>query len=162
MTNNAISADQRVDVTAIERSLAELWRTEKEGGDQAVTRAALWNVVAHTSNSELHTRASETLGVASAAVPQRTITATVFDPPHMRSRLGAVARVRVVASTTDEEYFGHSIESLLYAAWLSAQLGHQVDREGKVEGAPGSIDYRFERRRQTSDVGGIAYVEIMF
>lgn len=288
MTNPAINEEQRVDVSAIERSLAELWRTDKEG-EQAVTRAALWNVVAHTSSSELHAQASETLGLASASVPQRTIniransasepelsswisanchligggkqvcseeisivaggdrihrvpplvsalllpdmpvaiwwlgdlpneheqyvesllepadrlivdsvyfdspadlalisrvaeqtttapadlnwvrleewrtaTASVFDPPHMRSRLGAVNRVRVVAATSEEDYFGHSVESLLYASWLSSQLGHQVDREGKVEAAAGSIDYRFERRRQTNDVGGITFVEIMF
>jgi glucose-6-phosphate dehydrogenase assembly protein OpcA len=67
------SSDKRVDVTSIERQLAELWRAEKQEGDKAVTRAALWNVVAHTWNSEGHARATEVLGRASAAVPQRTI-----------------------------------------------------------------------------------------
>src|SRR4051794_136309 len=66
------SADVRVDVNDIEKSLSELWRGQKDGED-AVTRAALWNVVAHTSTSELHATASETLGRASASVPQRTI-----------------------------------------------------------------------------------------
>lgn len=289
MTGEGLNSDTRVDVTAIERSLADLWRTNKEGGDEAVTRAALWNVVAHTSTSDLHAQASETLSEASAAVPQRTIviranaaaepemsswisanchlvgggkqvcseeiaivaggdrihrvpplvnalllpdmpvavwwlgdlpneheeyvesllepadrlivdsvhfdtpadlalvsrvaertttapadlnwvrleewrtaTASVFDPPHMRSRLAAVARVRVVAASGEDDYFGHSIESLLYASWLSAQLGHHVDREGGVEGAAGSIEYRFERRRQTNDIGGITFVEMVF
>jgi glucose-6-phosphate dehydrogenase assembly protein OpcA len=288
MTNPAINEEQKVDVSAIERSLAELWRTEKDG-DQAVARAALWNVVAHSSSSELHAQASEVLGIASASVPQRSIniranaaaepelaswisanchlvgagkqvcseeisivaggdrihrvpplvsalllpdmpvaiwwlgdlpneheeyvesllepadrlivdsvffdspadlalvsrvaeqtttapadlnwvrleewrtaTASVFDPPHMRSRLSAVNRVRVVSATGDEDYFGHSVESLLFSSWLSSQLGHHVDREGNVEGPAGTINYRFERRRQTSDIGGISYVEIVF
>jgi glucose-6-phosphate dehydrogenase assembly protein OpcA len=67
--------DKKVDVTSIERQLAELWRAEKvEGeGDRAVTRAALWNVVAHTWTSDEHAHATEVLGRASAAVPQRTI-----------------------------------------------------------------------------------------
>src|SRR5258705_5696499 len=73
MSTAPIEGDIRVDVTAIEKSLSELWRGEKKEGDHAVTRAALWNVVAHTSSSEHHATASETLCVASAAVPQRTI-----------------------------------------------------------------------------------------
>jgi glucose-6-phosphate dehydrogenase assembly protein OpcA len=286
---SGLDTDQRVDVAAIEKELAALWRTEKNDGEGAVTRAALWNVVAHTSTSDLHATASETLGKASAQVPQRTIvvranpagepeiaswisanchlvgagkqvcseevaivaggdrihrvpplvnalllpdmpvavwwlgdlpgqheeyvqallepadrfivdssnfdspadlalvgrvavdttttpadlnwvrldewraaTASIFDPPDMRSRLTTVARVRVVAATGDAEYFGHTVQSLLYASWISAQLGHKVDREGKVEGGAGSIDYRFERRRQSNDIGGISLVEIVF
>src|SRR6058998_1718406 len=73
MTNQPLEGDIRVDVTAIEKSLSELWRAEKKEGDHAVTRAALWNVVAHTSTSDHHAVASETLCRASAAVPQRTI-----------------------------------------------------------------------------------------
>jgi glucose-6-phosphate dehydrogenase assembly protein OpcA len=69
----ALPNDLRVDVTAIEKSLSELWRGEKKDGDHAVTRAALWNVVAHTSSSDHHATASETLCRAAAAVPQRTI-----------------------------------------------------------------------------------------
>lgn len=65
--------DTRVDITAIEKSLSELWRGEKKDGDHAVTRAALWNVVAHTASSDHHALASETLCRAAAAVPQRTI-----------------------------------------------------------------------------------------
>src|SRR5882724_3709777 len=63
----------RVDVNAIEKSLSELWRGQQGDGEDAGTRAALWNVVAHTSTSETHISASETLGRASAVVPQRTI-----------------------------------------------------------------------------------------
>lgn len=65
--------DLRVDPTKIEKQLAELWRAEKHDGDKAVTKAALWNVVAHTWTSQHHAHATETLARASAAVPQRTI-----------------------------------------------------------------------------------------
>jgi glucose-6-phosphate dehydrogenase assembly protein OpcA len=65
--------DVRVDVATIEKQLAELWRAEEHDGDKALTKAALWNVVAHTWTAEQHVRATETLGRASASVPQRTI-----------------------------------------------------------------------------------------
>ncbi len=289
MTSSPLEADLRVDPTTIEKQLAELWRNTKEVADDALTRAALWNVVAHTCTTELHTQASEVLGRVSGAVPQRTIivrsdpaappeiaswisanchlvgggkqvcseeiaivaggdrvhrvpplvnallipdmpvavwwlgdlpnehedyvlsllepadrlivdsvhfdspadlmlvdrvagktttmpadlnwvrleewrtaTASIFDPPHMRSRLETVRRVRVVAGTSEKDYFGEVVEALLYAAWLSAQVGHQIDTQGKVEGPLGSIDYIIERRRQESGVGGITYAEIGF
>ena len=41
MTTQPMESDIRVDVTAIEKSLSELWRGEKKEGDHAVTRAAL-------------------------------------------------------------------------------------------------------------------------
>ncbi len=69
----SVADDKRVDVTTIERQLAELWRAEKHDGERAVTRAALWNVVAHTWNAAEHARATEVLARASAKVPQRTI-----------------------------------------------------------------------------------------
>ena len=289
MSLEALHANVAVDPNTIEKSLAELWRSSKEVADDALTRAALWNVVAHTCTTELQTLASETLGRASGAVPQRTIivransadpaeiqswisanchlvgggkqvcseeiaivaggdrihrvpplvnallipdmpvavwwlgdlpnehedyvltllepadrlivdsvhfdspedlmlinrvaekttttpadlnwvrleewrtaTAAIFDPPHMRSRLEAIRRVRVVAGTSGSDYFGEVVESLLYAAWISAQLGHQVDAQGKVEGQLGSIDYTIERRRQEKAVGGITFAEINF
>ena len=65
--------DKKVDVASIERQLAELWRAEKNEGERAVTRAALWNVVAHTWNADQHARATDVLSRASARVPQRTI-----------------------------------------------------------------------------------------
>ena len=65
--------DIHVDVNSIEKQLAGLWRAEKPDGEKAVTRAALWNVVAHTWNGEQHAYASEVLARASASVPQRTI-----------------------------------------------------------------------------------------
>jgi len=265
--NDALESERAVDVAQIEKSLAELWRNEQDG-ENAITRAALWNVVAHTSTSDLHATASETLGRASASVPQRTIvvrsnpaaeaelsswisanchmigdgkqvcseeinlvaggdrihrvppvvnallipdmpvafwwlgdlpnehedyvelllgpadrlivdsvhfdspadlaliariseqtstspadlnwgrleewraaTASIFDPPDMRSRLATIRRVRVIAGSSNHEFFGESIESLLYASWLSAQVGHNVDSSGSVEGSAGAIDY---------------------
>jgi glucose-6-phosphate dehydrogenase assembly protein OpcA len=65
--------DIHVDVSSIERQLAELWRAEQQDEDSVVTRAALWNVVAHTWSGEEHARATEVLARASASVPQRTI-----------------------------------------------------------------------------------------
>jgi glucose-6-phosphate dehydrogenase assembly protein OpcA len=65
--------DLRVDVASIEKQLAELWRNEKKEDEKAVTKAALWNVVAHTWTSEQHAHATEILASASASVPQRTI-----------------------------------------------------------------------------------------
>lgn len=65
--------DVRVNLKTIEMRLADIWREEQEDEKQAVTRAALWNVVAHTWTSEDHARATETLSRASATVPQRTI-----------------------------------------------------------------------------------------
>ena len=287
--NPSLESDVRVDPTAIEKSLAQWWRANKDDGEHTVTRAALWNVVAHTSSGEHQAIASETLAKVSAAVPQRTIiirsdaaaqpeiaswiganchlvsggkqvcseeisiiaggdrihrlpplvnallipdmpvafwwlgdlpneheeyvetlldvadrlivdsvhfdspadldllsrvakktttapadlnwmrleewraaTASIFDPPSMRSRLQSIRRVRVISGTTDETFFGQMIEALLYASWISAQVGHQVDAAGNVKGPVGAIDYKFERRKQISDVGGIVFAEIGF
>ena len=65
--------DVRVNALTIEKRLADIWREETEDNEHAVTRAALWNVVAHTWDASQHALATETLGRASAAVPQRTI-----------------------------------------------------------------------------------------
>ena len=289
MSLQPLQADVRVDIAGIEKHLAELWRGSKEVADDALTRAALWNVVAHTCTSETHAEASEVLSKASAAVPQRSIivransaapaeisswisanshmvgggkqvyseeisivaggdrihrvpplvnallipdmpvavwwlgdlpnehedyvlsllepadrlvvdsvhfdspadlllinrvaekttttpadlnwvrldewrqaTASIFDPPHMRPRLETIRRLRLVAATSGSDYFGEAVEALLYSAWISAQLGHAVDAQGKVEGPLGAIDYRIERQRQESDIGGITYAEIEF
>ena len=285
----ATGVEVKVDVNAIEKSLAELWRGGEANDDHALTRAALWNVVAHTTTPELQTEASQALAKASAAIPQRTIivrtnvtgapeltswisanchavgggkqvcseeitlvaggdriprlppvvnallipdmpvavwwlgdlpqehedyaqlilepadrlivdsadfdspadlmlisrvaqktatapadlnwvrleqwraaTASVFDAPAMRTRLRSIRRIRVVAAISEREFFGDSVESLLYAAWISTQAGHVVDQEARVEGALGPIEYRFERRKQSSGVGGVALAEISF
>ena len=65
--------DVRVDVAAIERQLAELWRAERQEKESAVTRAALWNVVAHAWTNEERMHAAEVLARASEDVPQRTL-----------------------------------------------------------------------------------------
>ncbi len=65
--------DVHVDVSTIEKQLAELWRAEQHDPDKALTKAALWNVVAHTWTAEQHAHATEILARASASVPQRTI-----------------------------------------------------------------------------------------
>jgi glucose-6-phosphate dehydrogenase assembly protein OpcA len=72
--------DLSVDVSKIEKELADLWRAEQKEGDKAVTKAALWNVVAHTWTTQEHARATEVLARASAEVPQRTI--VVHADPH--------------------------------------------------------------------------------
>lgn len=289
MTALPLEEEQPVDLNAIEKHLAELWRSSKEIADDALTRAALWNVVAHTCTSETQATASEVLGKASGSVPQRSIivransaakpeisswisanchlvgggkqvcseeiaivaggdrihripplvnallipdmpvavwwlgdlpnehedyvlallepadrlivdsvhfdspadlllinrvaekttttpadlnwirleewrqaTASVFDPPNMRGRLEAIRRVRVVAGTSGSDFFGESVESLLYAAWLCAQTGHEVDAQGNVQGSLGAVDYRIERRKQETQIGGITYAEIGF
>ena len=63
----------RVDYASIEKSLADLWRGEHLQGDDAVTRAALWNVIAHAWDRASQTEASETLSRVAATLPQRTI-----------------------------------------------------------------------------------------
>jgi glucose-6-phosphate dehydrogenase assembly protein OpcA len=91
MSLEALHADVAVDPNTIEKSLAELWRSSKEVADDALMRAALWNVVAHTCTSELQTLASEALGRASAAVPQRTIVirSDPAAPPQIQSWISA-------------------------------------------------------------------------
>lgn len=247
--------DLKVDYTTIEQTLAELWRVEKKEHDNAVTRAALWNVVAHTATPEHHTEASEVLGKASIAVPQRTIvvranpaaptemtswisanchllgegkqvcseeiaivaggdrvarvpplvsallipdmpvavwwvgdlphenaeyvhallepadrliidssafdnpgdlelvarvaqktitapadlnwirleewriaTASLFDPPEMRSKLAHVRRIRILTDSMQPNYFGERIEGLLFSSWILAQAGCLIER----------------------------------
>lgn len=61
-----------VDYSAIEKSLADLWRHEKDG-ENAVMRAALWNVIAHTMSAEDHSTASQVLAQASEEIPHRGI-----------------------------------------------------------------------------------------
>lgn len=82
--------DVRVDSATIEQTLAELWRVENDD-DQPVTRAALWNVVAHAATAKDHASASETLSKAAIAVPQRTIVirADAAAPPELTSWISA-------------------------------------------------------------------------
>jgi len=71
--DRAFAGEQlEVDVAAIERSLADLWKSES-GNEGAVTRAALWNVVAHATTEEHRVLAANTLSATSGSVPQRSI-----------------------------------------------------------------------------------------
>lgn len=69
----AAGEELHVDSATIEKSLADLWRNQTGANGKAVTRAALWNVVARTSNERDHSFAGDVLSKASAQVPQRTI-----------------------------------------------------------------------------------------
>jgi glucose-6-phosphate dehydrogenase assembly protein OpcA len=86
----AAGADLPVDYAQIERALSELWRSASED-DNAITRAALWNVVAHTDSTANHAIASETLARVSATIPQRTVVirAEPAAPPEMSSWISA-------------------------------------------------------------------------
>src|SRR5437764_5900930 len=68
----------------------------------------------------------------------------------MRGRLRGVRRVRVTACAKSN-YFGECVESLLFAAWLTAQAGREA----------ASIDYHFERSAE-GETGSVAAVEIEF
>jgi glucose-6-phosphate dehydrogenase assembly protein OpcA len=83
--------DLKVDYNAIEKSFAALWRNEKEEGAGAVTRAALWNVVAHAWTNEQQAHATTTLSRAAESVPQRTIVvrANPDSPDEMTSWISA-------------------------------------------------------------------------
>jgi glucose-6-phosphate dehydrogenase assembly protein OpcA len=289
--SNAVPSGIEVPVnySDIERSLAELWRGAQGSDAEGLTRAALWNVVAHTDNSQQHAFASETLGRASASVPQRTIvvraepqgpaqmsswisanchrvggdkqvcseeisimaggervaripplvnallipdmpvamwwvgdlpneqadyvttlldpadwiivdsadfnsvgdlelvtrltditttapadlnwvrleewrqaTASIFDGPAMRERLRGIRRVKVTATTGDSALFGHRIEALFYAAWLSAQAQHEVASSGTVRAGGREVEYVIQEERRLAEAGSIASVEITF
>lgn len=83
--------DLSVDIAAIERSLSEVWREQSDDGAEPVTRAALWNVVAHTGTDADRNLATETLGVASISVPQRSIVirSSTEGEDELRSWIGA-------------------------------------------------------------------------
>lgn len=119
--------DLHVDVAAIEKQLAELWRSQKSEDGKALTKAALWNVVAHTWTGEEHARATEILARASASVPQRTIVIQA-DPrgdTHMRSWISANCHligggeqvcseeVSIVASGDQVEHVSPLVNALL-------------------------------------------------
>ncbi|HJQ35666.1 MAG TPA: glucose-6-phosphate dehydrogenase assembly protein OpcA [Thermoanaerobaculia bacterium] len=84
----ALSGDDiPVNALTIEKRLADIWREEGESEEGAVTRAALWNVIAHTWDASQHAFATEVLGRASAAVPQRTI--VIRADPHAAAELSS-------------------------------------------------------------------------
>jgi glucose-6-phosphate dehydrogenase assembly protein OpcA len=61
-----------VDVTAIERELAKLWRQACAEGEQ-VTRAALWNLIFRADGDETFARAKQMVDVISRAAPARVL-----------------------------------------------------------------------------------------
>lgn len=70
----ALAGDElAVDVDEIERHLADLWKAEGEAAESAVTRAALWNVIAHSESDSHRALAASTLSSLSGSIPQRSI-----------------------------------------------------------------------------------------
>jgi glucose-6-phosphate dehydrogenase assembly protein OpcA len=62
-----------VDPTEIERNLAELWRMEGSESAEAVTRAALWNVIAVARKKRDRAEAGQVLATVSEVVPHRSL-----------------------------------------------------------------------------------------
>ncbi|MBV9492752.1 MAG: glucose-6-phosphate dehydrogenase assembly protein OpcA [Acidobacteria bacterium] len=141
-----LSKEVRVDVGAIEKSLAALWREESLHPEHAVTRAALWNVVAHTCSAERHKFASETLSAASSSVPQRTIVvrATPGGEPELSSWISANCHVsgekqvcseeiNIVASGSQVDRLPPLVDALLIpdmpvAMWWVGDLPNENER----------------------------------
>lgn len=59
--------------SAIEATLAELWREQGRGSEQGVMRAALWNMIVLTRDEAERNRVGEIVAKLSEAVPQRSI-----------------------------------------------------------------------------------------
>jgi hypothetical protein len=53
-------------------------------------------------------------------------------------------------------------ESILFAAWLSAQVGHTVTADGRVQSASGPIEYALTTEARQRDFGSLCHVEIEF
>jgi glucose-6-phosphate dehydrogenase assembly protein OpcA len=62
-----------VDPAEIERHLAELWRVEGSESAEAVTRAALWNVIAIARAERDRADAGQVLAMVSEVVPHRSL-----------------------------------------------------------------------------------------
>jgi glucose-6-phosphate dehydrogenase assembly protein OpcA len=80
-----------VDVTAIERELAKLWREACASGRQ-VTRAALWNLILRADGDEPYTRAKQLVDAISGAAPARAIVLRADAPgdgPEIEARIEA-------------------------------------------------------------------------
>lgn len=92
----------------------------------------------------------------------RVGTASLFDPPAVRSLLQNIRSIRITASSGPSNFFGHLIESLLFGGWMAGRLKHLVGEDGSVQGPAGAVEYLFETRQQTTDIGAIALVEIGF
>src|SRR5690242_12306149 len=66
------SASIGVDAAAIERELAALWRASAEG-QEAVTRACLWNLIVRTEGAAELARAKQLIDAIAPAVPARVL-----------------------------------------------------------------------------------------
>jgi glucose-6-phosphate dehydrogenase assembly protein OpcA len=73
-----------VDVAAIERDLAALWRKASTSSSVAVTRACAWNLVVHTSSDAELKQAQPLADALIAAVPSRTV--VLNDRPNASGR----------------------------------------------------------------------------
>jgi hypothetical protein len=62
-----------VDAAEIERHLAELWRVEGSESSEAVTRAALWNVIAVAGEERDRADSGQVLATVSEVVPHRSL-----------------------------------------------------------------------------------------
>lgn len=62
-----------VDVAAIERDLAALWRKASTAGEQSVTRACSWNLVVHATTTAELERAKALADALALVVPSRTL-----------------------------------------------------------------------------------------
>ena len=84
----------------------------------------------------------------------RLATASVFDHPEMKARLGNIVSVKLVTATSGSRFFGEMIESIYYSAWLDTQ----------VNGGKGQtkIPCDFQQSSAAEDIGAIQYVEITF
>jgi hypothetical protein len=102
--------DLRIDVGSIERSLSELWRVQTKEGDEAITRAALWNVVAHTASSADQAHATEILCQTAESVPQRTIVihANPGAAPELASWIGANCHLGITQGSYNPGGVGQS------------------------------------------------------
>jgi glucose-6-phosphate dehydrogenase assembly protein OpcA len=75
----------------------------------------------------------------------------------MRARLERITSVEIAYGGAAS--FGSKAEPLLFCGWLSAQLGHQVGEDGKVEAAHGAVEYRLLHDEQLK---GMACATIAF
>ena len=83
----------------------------------------------------------------------RAATAAIFDGPMMREKLSAITRVRLAANEGERDFFGDSVESLYYAAWLTAQTSD-------ITASP--IDFTFETVVTGGESGKLNEVHIEF
>jgi len=77
----------------------------------------------------------------------------------MRSKLAHVRRIRILTDSMQENYFGERIEGVLFASWILAQAGCEIDR----------VDIEIEERHSlrrgllrvgvTMEDGSVAYIE---